>query len=158
METLTIIGSILVILGIVGSILPALPGPALSYIGLVLLFFAKPEAVSLWSLIIFGLTMIVIIVINYAAPILGAKFSGASRKGLAGAIVGCLLGVVFFPPLGIFIGAFLGAFLGELIGGKEMGKALIAGLGTLFGSLFVIILQTAYAVILAVYFFLKLFG
>jgi|WetSurMetagenome_2_1015567.scaffolds.fasta_scaffold651328_1 uncharacterized protein len=158
MNYLIVIGAILAVLGIVGSVIPALPGPVLSYIGLILLYFAKPGAVSIWSLAIFGIAMIVLTVIDYVAPLIGAKLSGASRKGLVGSIAGSIVGIVFFPPLGIFIGALLGAFLGEIVAGKEPKKALKAGIGTLFGSLSVIILQTIFSLILAVYFFLKLFS
>ena len=119
METLIIIGAILTILGIVGSIIPAMPGPALGYVGLILLFFAKSGAISVWSLVIFGLAMLILIAIDYIAPLLGAKFLGASKKGLIGSIAGSLIGIIFFPPLGIFVGALIGAFLGEIMAGKE---------------------------------------
>jgi uncharacterized protein YqgC (DUF456 family) len=158
MDALVIIGSILMVLGIIGSIIPALPGPVLGYIGLVLLYFAKPGAISVWSLIVFGISMLMIIVIDYVAPILGAKFSGASKKGLIGAIAGSLVGIIFFPPMGIFLGALLGAFLGELAQGKEPGMAIKAGIGTIFGSILVIVLQTIFSLVMTVYFFLKLFS
>jgi hypothetical protein len=158
MNTLIIIGAILIVLGIVGSIIPALPGPALGYIGLVLLYFAKPDAVSILSLVLFGISLVIIMVINYIAPILGAKFSGASKKGLAGAITGSIIGIIFFPPLGIFIGALIGAFLGEIVDGKKWQQAIKAGVGTIFGSISVIILQTIFSLVMAVYFFLKIFG
>lgn len=158
METILIIASILVVLGIVGSIVPALPGPVLGYIGLVILYFSKPGSVSVLSLAIFGIAMLILIIIDYVAPILGAKFSGASRNGLIGAITGSILGIIFFPPLGIFIGALIGAFLGELLSGKEPENALKAGIGTILGSLSVIILQTFFAIALAIYFFIKLFN
>lgn len=157
METLLIIASILVILGIIGSIIPALPGPVLGYVGLILLFFAKPGAISIWALVIFGIAMVLLTVIDYVAPILGAKFSGSSKKGLVGAIVGSILGIIFFPPLGIFIGALVGAFLGELFEGKDPEKALKAGIGTILGSVSVIILQTIFSLVLAIYFFVKFF-
>lgn len=157
MNTLIIIGIILVLAGIIGSITPVLPGPAFGFAGLALLFFAKPGTISVTSLVLFGIGMLLVIVIDYIAPILGAKFSGASKKGLTGSIAGMLIGILFFPPLGMIIGALIGAFLGELAAGKEPEKAIKAGLGTLFGSLAVIVLQTIFSLIAAVYFFIKLF-
>ena len=152
------IGSVLVILGIVGSILPALPGPVLSYIALVLLFIERGvEVVSIGSLVVFGILMIFIIIIDYLAPILGAKFLGASKKGLVGAILGALVGIVFFPPLGIFLGAFLGAVLGEIYDGKDGWKAFRGGVGVLLGSAFVLFLQIIYSISVAIFFFIKAF-
>lgn len=145
------------ILGIVGSIMPAMPGPILGFLGMVFLYYGKPGAISVSSLIVFGAIVVFLILIDYLVPFLGAKFSGASKKGLLGAIVGSLIGVVAFPPLGIFIGAFLGAVLGELIGGKETPQAIKAGVGTLIGSVSMIILQTLFSLFLAIYFFIKLF-
>jgi len=157
MDLIIIIGSILVILGIIGSIIPAIPGPILGFASLVLLYFGKPGSISLLALLIFAVAMVVLLLIDYLAPILGAKFSGASKNGLIGSFGGMLLGIIFFPPLGIFIGAFLGAFLGELFDGKEAKLALKAGIGTIIGSVSVIVLQTIYSISAAVYFFIKLF-
>ena len=157
METLIIIGGVLVILGIIGSIVPAMPGPFLSFVGLLLLFFAGGrEAVSVGALILFGSLMVILSIIDYAAPILGAKFFGASRKGIWGAIIGGFLGIVFFPPLGIFLGALLGAVIGEMSTGKQLSEATRAGIGVIVGSVSVIILQTIFALAAAIYFFVKI--
>ena len=155
---LIIVGAILTVLGIVGSFIPALPGPIFGYIGLILLYFGKPGAISIWSLVIFGIAMLILSLIDYLAPILGAKLSGSSKKGLIGSIAGSLIGIIFFSPLGIFIGALVGAFLGEIIAGKAPEEAVKAGIGTIFGSLAVIILQTIFSLVVAVYFFMKLFS
>ena len=157
MTTLIIIGAILMVLGIIGSFTPAMPGPLLGLAGLVCLYFGQPNSVSVAALIVFSAVVIFLMLIDYFLPILGAKFSGASKKGLWGASLGSLIGLLYFPPLGIFGGAFLGAFLGELLNGKSAPQAVKAGLGTLLGSVFMIILQTLFSVFLAVYFFVKLF-
>lgn len=156
MNTLLIIAFILVVLGIIGSIVPAMPGPILGFIGLALLYFGKPGSISVFSLAIFGLAVAFLTFINYLAPILGAKFSGASKNGLVGAIIGCFIGIMLFPPIGIIIGAFLGAVLGEMTGGKDPAKAFKAGIGTILGSVLMIILQTVFSLILAIYFFIKI--
>jgi len=157
MDVLLIIGALLVVLGVAGSIIPALPGPGFGFLGLVLLYFGRPGSVSVFSLALFGVGMAALILLDYIAPLLGAQFSGATRKGLAGAIIGSIAGIVFFPPLGIFIGAFFGACVGELANGKDPVSAMKAGVGTLMGSIAIIILQTIYSLFLAVYFFIKLF-
>lgn len=144
------------ILGIIGSVLPVMPGPIFSFIGLVLLYFGKPDSISIFSLAVLGIVMVVLIIADYIAPILGAKFSGASKSGLVGAILGCLVGIVFFPPIGMFIGAFIGAVVGEMADGKKAMGAMKAGVGTLLGSIFMIILQIVFSVFAAIYFFIKL--
>ncbi|HOF42393.1 MAG TPA: DUF456 domain-containing protein [Candidatus Moranbacteria bacterium] len=156
MNTLLIIALILIVLGVIGSIVPAMPGPILSFIGLVLLYFGKSGSISAFSLALFGGTVALLTFMVYIAPILGAKFSGASKKGLAGAILGGLAGIIFLPPLGIFIGAFLGALLGEMMDGKDFLKALKAGIGTILGSFSMIVLQVAFSLFVAIYFFIKL--
>ncbi len=157
MDTLLIIGSILAIVGIIGSIIPALPGPILSYGALVLLYLAKgPASISPVSLGIFGIILILVTILSYVAPIWGAQFSGASKRSIWGAMTGAVIGLLFFPPLGIFLGAFLGAVIGELSMGKDMGSALKAGIGTLLGSIMIIFLQTIFAITVAGYYFYHL--
>ncbi|MFA6973869.1 MAG: DUF456 domain-containing protein [Parcubacteria group bacterium] len=156
METIIIIALVLMILGILGSIMPIMPGSIFSFIGLVLLYFGKPDSISIFSLAIFGTIMVILIIADYIAPILGAKFSGASKSGLIGSILGCLVGIVFFPPIGMFIGAFIGAVIGEMADGKKSMSAVKAGVGTLVGSVFMIILQTVFSAFAAIYFFIKL--
>ena len=158
METLIVIGLILTILGVIGSVLPAMPGPVLSFAGVFLLFLSRDfQDLSLAILFSFGLVMIALIVIDYLAPILGAKFAGASRRGLWGAVAGALLGIVFFPPLGIFLGALLGAFLGEYSGKKNASKSAKAALGVILGSVAVLILQALYSLTALAYFVYQIF-
>lgn len=158
MEPLIIIAGILVIGGIIGSIIPALPGPILGFSGLVILHFMRGnETISTTSLLGFGIAMSLLFLLGYLAPIWGAKFSGATKQGLWGSAIGAFIGILFFPPLGLFIGAFIGAIIGELSTGKEITLALKAGIGTLLGSVSVVILQTLFSLIVAGYFFWKLF-
>lgn len=157
MNTIIIIGAILVVLGILGSVIPAMPGPILSFIAIILLYFHDSANVSISSLIFFGIGMVALLVLGYIGPILGAKYLGASKKGLWGALIGALLGAIFFPPLGIFLGALLGAFLAEIIAGKKIEVAMKSALGVIMGSVFVMILQLLYSLFAAGYFFFKLF-
>lgn len=156
METIMIIALVLMVLGVLGSVIPVMPGPIFSFIGLVLLYFGKPDSISILSLAIFGAVVVMLIIADYVAPILGAKFSGASKSGLIGAITGCLIGIVFFPPIGMFIGAFVGAVIGEMADGKRSMSAMKAGIGTLLGSIFMILIQTFFSIFAAIYFFIKL--
>ena len=117
----------------------------------------KARAWFLSLLVIFGILMVLLIAVDYLAPVLGAKFFGAPKKGLLGAIIGGFSGIIFFPPLGIFLGAFLGAVLGEVYEGKKGKEAVRAGIGVLLGSVSVLFLQFVYSVSAAIIFFLKAF-
>lgn len=157
MDTLLIIGSVLAIIGIIGSIVPALPGPVVGYGALVLLYISRgADAITPVSLGVFGAFLLLVTVIGYIAPIWGARFSGASKRGVWGAVLGAVIGLIFFLPLGLFLGAFLGAIIGELSTGKDLTAALKAGVGTLLGSVMVIFLQTIFAVVMAGYYFYAL--
>ncbi|TXH06877.1 MAG: DUF456 domain-containing protein [Candidatus Moraniibacteriota bacterium] len=157
MDILIIIGSVLAITAIIGSIVPALPGPILGYGALVLLYVSRgADGITPVSLGIFGAFLILVTIIGYVAPIWGARFSGASKRGVWGAVLGAILGLIFFLPLGLFLGAFLGAIIGELSTGKDGSAALKAGIGTLLGSVMVIFLQTLFALVMAGYYFYSL--
>lgn len=156
MEYWLILGVILALLGVIGSLVPALPGPTLSFISLLILYFVKGSEVFPTSLlIIFGMTMFILVLLDYLAPIFGAKMFGATRKGVVGACIGGLLGIFLFPPFGVFVGSFLGAVMAELLGGKQIEKALRAGVGTFLGSIFVLISQTIFSIVVVIYFLLK---
>ncbi len=157
MDTLLIIGSVLALIGVIGSIIPALPGPIVGYGALILLYLSRgPESISLVSLGVFGAFLVLVTILSYVAPIWGARFSGASRRGIWGAVIGAVIGLIFFLPIGLFLGAFLGAVIGELSTGKNADRALKAGVGTLLGSVMVIFLQTIFAVTMAGYYFYHL--
>lgn len=144
--------------GIVGSIIPALPGPILSFGALLILYFTKgAEIFPTLSLILFGIAMVVLVGMDYLAPIVGARMFGATKRGIIGALIGGFVGILLFPPLGIFIGPFIGAVIAEILGGKKIEGALKAGVGTFLGSMSVMIFQVSFSIFVAVYFFTKLF-
>jgi uncharacterized protein YqgC (DUF456 family) len=151
------IGAVLVIFGIIGSVFPGIPGPVLSYAGIVLLFLVKgSEIASVWHLITFGILLIFLLLADYLAPILGARLAGSGKSGVYGAIIGALIGIFFIPPLGIFIGALLGAFIGEYYSKKRLVESLKAGLGVILTSVVVLAAQIVYSLAAAIYYFLKL--
>jgi len=154
---LIVIGLILNIIGIIGVILPALPGIVLNYIALILLYIAKGEAeFSLRILIVFGIITLLVTLLDYILPLLGARKYGASRIGILGAVIGMLVGILFFPPFGIIFGLLIGAFLGELIAGKEQSQALRAGFATFLGSLTSMVVQLLLAIVMTFYFLIHL--
>lgn len=158
MSYLIVIGAFLVIFGILGSLLPTLPGPTLSFVGLLLLFFAKgSEVITVSTLVLFGIATVLLIGLDYIAPIIGAKYFGATKYGIIGAIIGLIVGIAVFFPLGILIGPFIGALIGEMTGGKKVAVAAQAGIGTIFGSVAMTALQTVFSIVVAIYFFIKVF-
>lgn len=150
----SIIGSILIILGLIGCIVPALPGPPLSFIALLLLAIAQGFAHPLTSKLVSIMLMVTIVVtaLDYVIPAAGAKQYGSSRWGIWGAILGMIIGIIYFPPLGMIIGAFLGAVLVELMVGKTTKEALKAGWGVFIGTLFGTILKLIASGVMTYYF------
>jgi len=131
-----ILGFILIILGLIGCIIPGLPGPPLSYLG-VLLQQLRPaeDPFSTKFLIIWALISLGVALLDYFLPIYGTKRFGGSQAGIYGSVAGLLIGLFFFPPVGIILGPFVGAWLGELISGKNAVEAMRAGLGSFIGFL-----------------------
>jgi len=132
---LIVLGLILIIAGLIGCILPGLPGPLTAWFGLLVTILAKSVPDD-WTLI--GTTFIVVLIItvlDYVIPALGTKKFGGSKYGVFGAIIGVLIG--FFTPIpgGVIIGAFVGAFIGELIKNNDVTKALKAAFGAFIGFL-----------------------
>ena len=152
-----VIGSILMLLGLVGSILPILPGPPLSFIGLLLLallkHFSPPLTPTL--VIILAIVTILVIVMDYIIPLMGAKRYGASKWGVWGSVLGMAIGI-FWSPFAMLVGAFIGAVVVEWLIGKKKGEALRAGWGVVMGTLFATILRLGVSGMMTYYFVLAL--
>lgn len=129
------LGILFLILGIVGGVLPVLPGPPLSYVALLLLHFTEKYQFSSKFLIIWALITVAVYLLDYVIPAWGTKKFGGSRRGVWGSIIGLIIGLFLFPPIGIIIGPFAGAVIGEISGGKDNKTALKAGLGSFLGFL-----------------------
>ena len=134
--TLMIFGLLLSVAGFVGCILPILPGPPLSFVALLILSFAKDwEPFSVIFFVIMGGLTVLITILDYLVPAVGAKKYGASKFGIWGSLIGLFVGIFVFPPFGIFLGGFAGAVVGELLSGREGREALRAGWGAFIGNL-----------------------
>jgi len=134
--TLIILGLILAVMGLIGCILPIIPGPPLSFISLLILSLARDwTPFSPTFLIVMGALTAITFILDYIIPVVGARKYGATKYGLWGSILGMILGLFFFPPFGLFLGGFIGAMAGELLAGKKGDEALKAGLGVFIGTL-----------------------
>ena len=152
------IGSILLIVGIVGCILPVLPGQVLSWGSLLILqLLSEPpftaKFIVIWALITTGVTLM-----DYYVPIWGTKKLGGSKTGIWGATLGLLIGIFFFPPFGLIIGPFIGAYVGELIAGKNSQVAFKSGLGSFLGFVAGTMMKLAISIIMGYYFVINAFN
>jgi uncharacterized protein len=148
---LLIFGILLMILGIIGCLVPVLPGPPFSFLGLLLLHFTRFGHFSNPTLITLGTIAVVVTVIDYIVPVWGTKKFGGSKYGTRGATVGLVVGF-FLGPLGIISGPLIGAFIGEMIFKDDLGYAFKAGFGSLLGFLTGIGLKLAASFIMTFYF------
>jgi len=137
---------VLVLVGIAGVILPALPGLPLVFTGMLLAAWAGDfQKISWVALVVLGLLTVLSLAVDFFATMMGAKRVGASRKALLGAVVGTFAGLFLGGPIGLFAGPFIGALLGELWHGRELGKATRVGLGTWLGILLGTVLKLGLA-------------
>jgi len=135
MEPLIIIGIILIVIGLIGCFIPGLPGPPLSYAGLLLAHFAESTpSIMTWALIVFGIFTALTLAVDYLLPLWGTKKLGGSKYGIYGAIIGLVLGL-FMAGFGAIIGAFVGAIAGEMFAGQEPMQAVKSGAGIFVGVL-----------------------
>ncbi len=131
------LGFLIMILGIIGSFLPVLPGPITGWIGLLILHFTKAIPQD-WSFLGTTLAISVFIwLLDYIIPAMGTKKFGGSKYGIWGTTIGLIIGLIFMGPLGIIIGPFVGAFIGELMyDSKDSNRAIKAAFGSFIGFLF----------------------
>jgi len=145
------LGAICIFIGVLGSFVPVIPGPPLSWIGLLLFQYTSNVAFSPIFIGVTGVIALLATLLDYYLPVLGTKKYGGSKGGVWGAIMGLLFAVFFpvFGPLGFMIWPFAGAFIGELSQQKNQKNALRAAWGSfvgfLAGSLIKLIISMAYA-------------
>lgn len=139
METLEIalliLAFLLSIAGIIGCFLPIIPGPPLSFLGLLTYNFISTSELTSNTLIIWFFVSLAVTVLDLIIPVWGAKRFGGSSYGIYGSGIGLVAGLFFFPPIGLIVGPFIGAYIGELLHGKTGKEALRASLGSFIGFL-----------------------
>ncbi len=132
---LIFIGVIFMLLGLIGSFLPVLPGPPLSWLSLFVLSFTTAIPTN-WTFL--GITLaitVVITILDYWIPTIGVKRFGGSRKSMVGSVIGMIIGLLSPIPFGIILGTFLGAFIGELLNNSDERTAAKSAIGALMGFL-----------------------
>jgi uncharacterized protein YqgC (DUF456 family) len=134
---LLITGLFCCLLGVFGSFLPVLPGPPVSWLGLLLLILTAAVPNDWWLVVITGIVAFVVVALDYWIPVVGTRKFGGSRSGMIGTTIGLLVAIVF-PVLGIagiIIWPFVGAIIGELINKTGRKQALKAAFGSFVGFL-----------------------
>lgn len=132
---LLIVAFLFLLIGIIGCIVPGLPGTPIAYAGLWIAQATDRIDFSWQFLLIWGIVVVVISVLDYVVPAWGTKKFGGSSWGVWGSTIGVFIGL-FFGAVGVIVGPLVGAILGELIAGKQLGAALKAGWGSFVGILF----------------------
>jgi uncharacterized protein len=151
------ISSLLIIIGIIGSIVPIIPGPPIAFGGLLLVQFTSKYPFTAEFLILFGVLAILSAVIDNVLPIYATKKFNGSKKGVWGSAIGLIVGLFIFPPFGIIIGPMLGAFIGEIADGKTSNNAIKPAFGSFIGFLSSIFLRLALSIVMGYYFVMEVF-
>lgn len=145
---LNLISGILLVVGLIGTVLPVLPGAPLALVGLLVFKFSGDCSYNWGTIIIAGLFVLLGAILDYLLPAYMTKKLGGTKYGIWGSIIGLIIGL-FFPPIGFVVGPFLGALLGELIFTAASPKV---ALKSAFGSFVGFILTTGYDIILTLIF------
>ncbi len=134
---LLIFGLLFVLVGILGSFLPVLPGPPLSWLGLLMLYLTKSVPDNWWVLGITLFLTLLVTVLDYVVPAMGTKRFGGTKAGMWGTVIGLLVAIFvpIFGPFGIIIWPFIGALVGELLNKANQKTALKAAFGSFLGFL-----------------------
>ena len=153
-----IIVILLLLIGLIGCIIPALPGPPISFSGLLLFHFFTSynlEEDTLWLL---AAVVVAITFLDYWLQVYGVKKFGGGKKAINGTILGLVLGLLLPIPFGVIIGPFLGAFLGAKMEAKEdTNRAIKIALGALAGFLGGTVLKFAVSIYISILFINQLF-
>ena len=129
------IGAVLMIIGLLGSFLPVLPGAPVSWVGLLLLHLTSAVPMNYWFLGITLFFALAVFALNLIIPAMGTKHFGGSKTGMIGATIGLIIGLISPIPFGMLLGAFAGAFIGEIINKSDRRSAVKAAFGSFIGLL-----------------------
>lgn len=152
-----IIAIVLFIIGLVGTVLPVLPGVGIIYGGMIIYgIITEFELLDINFFILQGITCTFILGVDFVASAIGTKAFEGSKYAARGAVLGTIIGLIFLGPLGIIIGPFTGAVAIELLTGRELKKSLRSGIGTLIGILGGTVIKIAAEIVMIIYFFIKI--
>ena len=141
---MVLIGVLFVLSGLIGCIVPVLPGPPVAFISLLLVSLAGGwQVYPVWLLVLLGVAAIAAALSDSVLPVLSSRRSGAGKAGIRGSVIGMIVGTFLFPPFGTIAGAFVGALAGELIWRREDSLPFKAALGVFRGTLAATVVKLA---------------
>lgn len=146
---LLIVGILCLLTGLAGAVLP-LPGPPLSFAGMIALHYSRFAEFSQNTLIVLGVLTVIVAVLDYYVPIWGTRKFGGSKWGMYGSAIGLIAGL-FLGPLGIFIGPFAGAFIGEYLNNQNTRQSFKAALGSFIGLMAGMFIKVLLCLVMLVY-------
>lgn len=150
-----IIAVIFFVAGVLGTLLPALPGAPLIWLGMLFYGLLVKFDNLTWTFFLGqGLAVVLIVFIDYIAGLWGVNRYGGSRESVWGCFLGGLLGIILLGPFGLIFGPFIGAVAGELYNKRPLEKAFRVGMGTLIGFAGGMVLKLAIEAIMIVWFFM----
>ena len=158
MEAFLLILAVLLLAGgLIFSVLPPIPGPALAYLAMIVTHYASEETqfTTFW-LIFFGISTVLILVIDFILPVAATKKFGGTKAGIWGGVIGTILGVVLPIPFGIILGPLLGAIIGDLVGGNHIRQAAKSGFGSFVGFLLATGMKVVFSCVIGVLIFVKI--
>ena len=169
MDYLLMIAAVVVlIIGLIGDIIPGIPGTPVSYLALLLMHWTERLSYTPQFLLMTGLICVVITVLDYVVPVWGTKKFGGTKAGVRGSTIGLIVGIIVLPLLGIVLGPFgligilggpfVGAYIGEKMGGTPDNKAWRSAFGSFIGFLAGTFMKIAYTLVVGFYVFKDIFA
>ncbi|MFW5744625.1 MAG: DUF456 domain-containing protein [Spirochaetota bacterium] len=149
---MVVVGTVLLAVGVIGCIVPALPGPVIAFVSLILIAIPGSWAlIPVWALVALGVAAVATAVLDNVLPAMSSKKAGASNAGIWGSVIGMIAGT-FFSPVGTIIGAFVGALAGEVIFNRKNKEPLKAAAGVFRGTVLAIMIKLVVTGIIGWYF------
>lgn len=158
METIAlIIAIIFFLIGILGTLLPALPGVVLVFTGMVVYgFMTKFVTLGVWFFLMQLLVMVLVFIVDFFASAVSSNKYGGSKQAAFGAVLGSIFGIVVMGPLGIILGPFIGSVAAEILLGRDLKHAIRVGFGSLVGVLGGTVFKLAAEILMITYFFMTI--
>ncbi len=154
---LIVLAFIAAFLGILGAIVPIIPGALVSYLAVILYYFGSNNEITLTALIVWAAIVIIVSIIDIVIPPIITRAMGGSKSAGTGSFIGVLVGSFFIPPFGMILGAFIGALIGEHIHSKELkAKEFRAALGSFLGFILGTGLKLIVSIMILIYLIHKL--
>jgi len=151
------IALILICTGLIGAIVPIVPGVPIMFLGVVLIaFYTHFSAISLITVIIIGILVLASLAIDFLSGIIGAKKGGATQAGLGGGCIGSIFGLLILGPFGLILGPALGIFIFDLIARRSIKKSTKVATYSLLSSLVGIILNGIIALTILIIFIISI--